>query len=117
MEEYHHVGIHANHAFSILFATTLNIGSSRFLLIRDPHGRTSYFDHLIEPTMRIQLRSLYDIRHSSGAFWIAWPNFLRFFDSITISTYVDTDFDIREQVEFTQSATQSVAAYYFHLLQ
>jgi calpain-15 len=117
VEEYRSAGIHANHAFSVLLATTLPISSSRFLLLRDPHGSTNYSDHSIKPAIRTQLHSLNEPRPSSGIFWIGWSNFLRFFDSLTISTYVSDHFDIREQAEFTRSPTQSVAAYYFHVSQ
>jgi hypothetical protein len=117
VQEYRSAGLHANHAFSVLLATTLTISSSRFLLIRDPHGNTSYSDPSIQSAIRTELQLMHDTRHSSGVFWIAWSNFLHFFESLTISTYVSDHFDIREQAEFTRSPTQPVAAYYFYIAQ
>ncbi|CAF4057136.1 unnamed protein product, partial [Adineta steineri] len=114
-DEYHRARIRANHAFSVLFVTTLPTDPSRFLLIRDPHGNTDYSDRSIKSSIRTQLHSLYETHHSSGVFWISWPNFLHFFDSVTISTYASDYFDIREQAKFTRSPIQPVPAYYLYV--
>ena len=112
--EYQLAGLRPNHAFTVLAARALSVNDDRFLLVRDPHGTTNYSEDGITPAIRLSLRRIHDdMANESGTFWIAWFNFLRFFDSITISTYVDKHFDIREKAQFTQSPTESVPAYYF----
>ena len=68
---------------------------SRFVLVRDPHARSNYTDEFITSTVLDQLRLVNDTSRSSGAFWISWSKFLRFFTSITISTYNEDYYDIR----------------------
>lgn len=114
--EYELVGLNPNHAFTVLAAKSLSVGEGRYLLLRDPHGTTKYTEDSISPPVRKQLSSTRtETPNSSGIFWIVWSNFLRFFDSITVSTYANNQFDIREQAQFTQSATEPVPAYYFVL--
>jgi hypothetical protein len=113
--EYSQVRIPNNHAFSILAAHTLSDCSSRFVLVRDPHARSDYTDKYVTPTVLDQLRLINDTPRSSGAFWIYWPTFLRFFVSITISTYNENHFDIRHEGQFTRSSTQYVPTYRFHV--
>lgn len=113
--EYAQVHISSNHAFSILAAHTLPTCSSRFVLVRDPHAHSNYTDPHVTPAVLDQLRLIHDASRSSGAFWISWPIFLRFFASITISTYNEDHFDVRYEGKFTSSGTQDAPAYYFSL--
>lgn len=88
-----------------------------FVLIRDPHAHSCYRDELMDPTIQRQLDQMSRNSQSSGAFWISWPKFLRFFNSITISTYASDYYDIREVNRFTRSSTQPVPTFQFHLSQ
>jgi hypothetical protein len=88
-----------------------------FVLIRDPHARSNYHDELMTSTIRNQLNSMNQNSQSSGAFWISWPKFLRFFNSITISSYASDYYDIREVNRFTRSSTQLIPTFHFHLSQ
>ena len=115
MIEYDRIGIHGNHAFSIVLVKSLEKDSVRLLLIGDPHGKTNYCDQLIESSKRKELNLLYNKSKSSGMFWISWWNFLRYFDSITISTYLNNHFDIRQVSQFTKSSRDSISSYYFYL--
>ena len=110
---YHHVGLSPNHAFGVLTTTSLPVRNGRFLLVRDPHGVTHYSDESINSTDRHLLHKIHAEALKSGIFWISWENFLHYFDSVTISTYVSDHFDIREVARFTQSATDMVPTYYF----
>ncbi|CAF3546833.1 unnamed protein product [Rotaria sp. Silwood1] len=113
-QAYKDAGLNPNHAFTVLAAKTLPVDDGRFLLVRDPHGTSNYSEESITPLMRTYLRAMYDqMPNSSGIFWISWFSFLRFFQSITISTYVSTHFDIREEIQFTRSPIDKVPAYYF----
>ncbi len=114
-QEYSQVRIHNNHAFSILAAHALVNCSSRFVLVRDPHARSNYTDRHVTPVVLDELRLINDTPRSSGAFWISWPTFLRFFSSITISTYNEDHFDIRHEGKFTRSSTQHVPTYRFRV--
>ncbi|CAF1007734.1 unnamed protein product [Rotaria sp. Silwood1] len=116
-EEYARIHIHENHAFSILAAHAFANDSTRFVLVRDPHSRSNYTEELVTESVLAQLRLVNAARRSTGAFWISWPRFLRYFSLITISTYNSDHFDIRQQGQFTQSATQCVATYHFHVPQ
>lgn len=86
-----------------------------FILIRDPHARSNYTDELMTPMILHKLNSMNHNSRSTGAFWISWPKFLRFFNSITISTYANDYYDIREVNRFTRSSTQLIPTYHFHL--
>jgi hypothetical protein len=107
--------IQTNHAFSVLAACSIPYISMQFVLIRDPHARSNYHDELITPTIFNQLNAMNRNSRSSGAFWISWPKFLRFFNSITISSYASDYYDIREINRFTRSSTQLIPTYHFHL--
>lgn len=113
--EYAQVRIHNNHAFSILATHALASCSSRFVLVRDPHARSNYTDKYVTPTVLDQLRLINDTPRSSGAFWISWSAFLRFFGSITISSYHEDHLDIRHEGKFSRSSTQYVPTYRFHV--
>lgn len=114
-EEYTSVHIHRNHAFSILTACTLTIKPYRFVLVRDPHSHSNYAEDVITGTILQQLRAIKPTDRSSGAFWISWSKFLRYFSSITVSTYNSEHYDIRERSKFTQSATDYVTSYRIHV--
>ena len=116
-EEYSQVHIQNDHAFSILAVHMLSETNDRFVLVRDPHARSNYTDTHVTPTVLAQLRSINDTPRSSGAFWISWPRFLRYFSSLTISNYNKDNYDIRHEGQFTRSSTQSVSTYEFHLSQ
>lgn len=113
--EYAQAHISSNHAFSVLAAHSLPSCSSRFVLVRDPHAHSTYTDQSVTPAVLDQLRRIDDTPRSSGAFWISWPAFLRFFASITISTYNEDHFDVRHEGQFARSATQEVPVYRFSL--
>ncbi|CAF4551610.1 unnamed protein product [Rotaria sp. Silwood2] len=114
-EEYSLVGIQNNHAFSILAAYTFSDCSSRFVLVRDPHAHSNYTDKYVTSTILDRLRLINDTPRSSGAFWISWSIFLRYFSTITISTYNEDHFDIRHEGKFTCSSTQHIPSYRFHI--
>ncbi|CAF0780594.1 unnamed protein product [Adineta steineri] len=114
-DEYARVNIRGNHAFSLLAAHALVNDTSRFVLIRDPHSRSRYTEDLITEPILEQLRLVNPTHRSTGAFWISWPRFLHYFSSITISCYNSNHFDIRQQGQFTESATQPISAYCFHV--
>ena len=114
-EEYARVRIHGNHAFSVLAAHTLDHHPSLFVLVRDPHSHSSYTEESVTQHVLKQLHSINPAEHSTGAFWISWARFLRYFSSITISTYDSEHFDVREQGKFTSSSTQWIVSYRFHL--
>ncbi|CAF4873840.1 unnamed protein product [Rotaria sp. Silwood1] len=114
-EEYARVHIHNNHAFSVLAAHALNNESSRFVLVRDPHSYSNYRESSVTENVLKQLRLVNSANRSTGAFWISWPRFLRYFSSLTISTYNSDHFDIREQFKFTRSSTQPIMTYHFHV--
>ncbi|CAF1095120.1 unnamed protein product [Adineta steineri] len=116
-DEYAAVHINSNHAFSILAAHTLINDTSRFILVRDPHSRSRYTEDLITKPILEQLRKVNPTHRSTGAFWISWPRFLHFFESITISTYNSNHFDIRQQGQFTQSSTEVIKSYFFDVPQ
>jgi hypothetical protein len=112
-DDYARVRINSNHAFSILSACVPSSDSLRFVCVRDPHARSTYTDEFITPEVLQQLRTIYPARRSSGAFWISWPIFLRYFCSLTISSYVSDHFDVREQGKFTRSSTEPIPTFYF----
>ncbi|CAF4269699.1 unnamed protein product [Rotaria sp. Silwood2] len=114
-EEYARVRIHNNHAFSVLAAHAFDSQSLRFVLVRDPHSHSNYREGLLTENILKQLRLINPANHSTGAFWISWPRFLRYFSSLTISTYNSDYFDIREQSKFTRSSIHYVTSYHFHL--
>jgi hypothetical protein len=115
IEEYAQNNIPNNHAFSVLAADSISNISMQFVLIRDPHARSNYHDELITPFIQRQLNTIDRNSQSSGAFWISWPKFLRFFNSITISSYASDYYDVREVNRFTRSSTQSIPTFQFHL--
>jgi hypothetical protein len=104
-----------NHAFSVLAACSVPSISMQFVLIRDPHASSNYQEELMTPMIRNKLNSMNPNSQSSGAFWISWPKFLRFFNSITISSYASDYYDIREVNRFTRSSTQLIPTFHFHL--
>ncbi|CAF3749085.1 unnamed protein product [Rotaria socialis] len=114
-EEYTRNNIPSNHAFSVLAAHSLSNISMQFVLVRDPHARSNYSDESITPYILTKLNNINRDYISPGAFWISWPKFLRFFNSITISSYATDYFDIREVNRFTRSSTQLIPTYHFHL--
>jgi hypothetical protein len=114
-EEYASVHINRNHAFSLLAAHTLNIKPYRFVLIRDPHSHSAYAEDSVSGSVLQELRSFKPTDRSTGAFWMSWPRFLRYFSSITISTYNSDNFDIRERGKFTRSSSDYVTSYRFHV--
>ena len=113
--EYARHHLHGNHAFSVLAAYSLESITMQFVLVRDPHARAGYVDDLLNPVISRKLNSAHPHSHSSGAFWISWPKFLRLFNSITISTYASDYYDVREVARFTRSATQSVPTFHFYV--
>ena len=110
---YHRIGLTANHAFAVLTTTTLPMCNGRYLLVRDPHGVTRFSDDSIRSSDRDLLCQIQSEGLKSGTFWITWENFVHYFDSVTISTYVSEHFDIREVARFSQSPTEPVPTYYF----
>ncbi|CAF1657448.1 unnamed protein product, partial [Adineta ricciae] len=64
-----------------------------------------------------QLRAINPAQRSTGAFWISWSRFLRYFSSITVSTYKSSDFDVREAGRFSRSSIDDVLSYRFHVPQ
>ncbi|CAF3765660.1 unnamed protein product [Rotaria socialis] len=114
-EEYAHVHIHKDHAFSLLAANALRDASWRFVLVRDPHSHSTYREELVTESILKQLRAVNPEKRSTGAFWISWPRFLRYFSSITISHYNSDHYDIREVGKFTRSSTQQVTIYNLHV--
>ena len=114
-EEFAHVHIHQNHAFSILAAHTLKSVSSRFVLVRDPHSHSAYREELVTESVLKQLRLVNPAKLSTGAFWMSWPRFLRYFSSITISHYNSDHYDMRDEGQFTRSSTQEVTTYNLHV--
>lgn len=115
LDEYARIGLHVNHAFSIVLVKSLNKDVNRVLLLVDPHGKINYSDQLIDLSKVKEFDLLYKRKGSCGMFWISWWNFLRYFDSITISTYLNNHFDIREVSQFSKSSTDSISTYYFYL--
>ena len=113
--EYNSVHIHANHAFSLLAAHTLSTSPHRFVLVRDPHSHSRYSEDAITGAILKQLHAFKPSDRSTGAFWISWRRFLRYYSSITISTYKSEHFDLREQGRFSRSATDNVTSYRIHV--
>ncbi|CAF1323097.1 unnamed protein product, partial [Rotaria sordida] len=109
--------VHGNHAFSILAAHALDNDLGRFVLLRDPHAHSCYTDERVTPEVLQILRTVHKAHRSSGAFWMEWSKFLLLFSKITISTYVGSHFDIREQARFNRSPTDSISVFYFHVPQ
>lgn len=96
-------------------AHTLLEDSSRFVLVRDPHSRSNYTEKTITSTILAELRKINNTPRSSGAFWISWSLFLRYFTSITISNYNENHFELRYQGKFTRSSTEHLPTYSFHV--
>lgn len=114
-EEYARVHIHRNHAFSLLAVATLTSEPHRYVLIRDPHSYSEYSEDSITPQILEQLNQEKSANRSTGSFWISWSRFLRYFSSVTISTYKSDYFDIRECGKFTRSSTDYVTSYRIHV--
>ena len=114
-EDYARNNIPSNHAFSVLAAYSNAAMSVPFVLVRDPHARSYYQDQYLTVPILNKLNSLGRNNRSPGTFWISWPKFLHFFNSITISLYDSDDYDVREVNCFTQSSTQLVPTFHFHL--
>jgi hypothetical protein len=87
----------------------------QFVLVRDPHARTNYREELVTSSILTQLNSILPSRLPSGAFWISWPVFLQFFNSITISSYASDYYDIRETSQFTQLSVESIPTFHFYI--
>ena len=113
--EYTRIRLHGNHAFSVLAAHPIPSISMQFVLVRDPHARSNYHDELLTADVTHMLNSNYGKHVSSGAFWISWPKFLRFFNSIIISSYASDYYDVREVARFSRSSSQSISTFHFHL--
>ncbi|CAF3087405.1 unnamed protein product [Rotaria sp. Silwood2] len=114
-EEYNRVHIQSHHAFSILAACSIPKISMQFVLVRDPHAQINYREKIITSSIIAQLNSMISFCLPSGAFWISWPVFLQFFNSITISSYASDYYDIREVAKFTQSSTEPIPTFHFHV--
>ncbi|CAF1042665.1 unnamed protein product [Rotaria sordida] len=114
-EEYQRIHIHSNHAFSILAAYYLSEISMPFVLVRDPHARVNYREEIITSSILSQLNSILPFHLPSGAFWISWPVFLQFFNSITISSYANDYYDIREVAKFTRSSIEPIPTFHFYV--
>ncbi|CAF3716257.1 unnamed protein product [Adineta steineri] len=114
-EEYAQNRISSNHAFSVLAAHSVSSIQMQFVLVRDPHGRSYYQDELLTAPILNRLNTIDRNSQSPGAFWISRPKFLRFFNSITISTYASDYYDVREVNRFTRSSAQSIPTYQFYL--
>lgn len=112
--DYKNVNIRNSHSFSMLAVRTLSNTRKSFVLLRDPHAETKYREEQITSDVLRQLNSTVPSPLPSGAFWISWPAFLRFFSSIIILACDDSDYDIRKVAKFTQSSTESIPT--FHLL-
>lgn len=115
--EYDSVHIHRNHAFSLLTAHTLRLPPHRFVLVRDPHSHSRYSEDAITGEVWKQLKAFKPSDRSTGAFWISWDRFRRYFSSITISTYNSDYSELREQGRFNRSATDNVTSYRIHVPQ
>ncbi|CAF4007491.1 unnamed protein product, partial [Rotaria sp. Silwood1] len=87
----------------------------QFVLVRDPHARVDYKEDIITSSILTQLNSMISFHLPSGAFWISWPVFLQFFESITISSYASDYYDIREVAKFTQSSIEPIPTFHFHV--
>jgi hypothetical protein len=87
----------------------------QFVLVCDPHARTDYKEEILTSTIVSQLNLILPFRLPSGAFWISWPVFLRFFNSITISSYVGDYYDVREVAKFTRSSIEPLPTFHFHV--
>lgn len=114
-EEYTRVHIHGNHAYSLLAVATLSTDPHRFVLVRDPHSHSKYSEDSITPKILEELNKEKSAKRSTGSFWISWSMFIRYFSSVTISTYKSDYFDIRECGKFTRSATDPVTSYRIHV--
>ena len=115
IKEYARNNIPNSHAFSVLAARSLSHISMNFVLVRDPHARSNYIDELVTSSIRNQLNTIHRNDRSPGAFWISWPRFLRFFNSVTISSYENDYYDVREVNRFTHSSSQLIPTFQFHL--
>ena len=121
-EEYETVRIHPNHAFSILAvhcfrSPAASVNQSRYVLVRDPHASSGYSEKTLNKEKLETLRSVHHADRSSGAFWIGWSSFLRYFSSVTISRYSGDMHESRETGKFTRSAAENLLSYYFELTQ
>lgn len=121
-EEYKNVGIHGNHAFSILAVYSFSPHHSsmdewRYVLVRDPHSYSRYAEKTLNETKLGKLRSIHSADRSSGAFWISWASFSRYFTSITISRYDAGMYEARETGKFTRNASESLFNYHFELIE
>ncbi|CAF3342047.1 unnamed protein product [Rotaria sp. Silwood1] len=115
VEEYARNNIPNNHAFSVLAAHSISNTAMQFVLVRDPHAHSNYIDEFITQYILDKLNNINRNTVSPGVFWISWPKFLRFFNSITISSYANDYYDIREVNRFTQSCTELIPTFQFHL--
>lgn len=114
-EEYDRVHIHRNHAFSILAAHYLSADKCRYILVRDPHSRSRYHESSLTMEKLEYLRSIREGNLSSGAFWISWSPFLRYFSQMIISRYRSDSYDARATGRFTRSSSASLSNYQFTL--
>jgi hypothetical protein len=111
------VGIYQGHVFAVLAAHQPFPGAPHFLLLRDPHSETTYSEPMLTNEIREQLASVHSADRWSGTFWIAWTHFLRYFSSLTISTYNSNHYDIRLQGRFAQSLADQTTTYHFSVPQ
>ncbi|CAF1185551.1 unnamed protein product [Didymodactylos carnosus] len=113
-DEYTHIKIHGNHAFSILKVYSLS-HDERFVLVRDPHSCTRYEDKYITRETLNLLQAFHRGERRSGSFWMSWRIFLKYFSTITICQWRSDLFDVRSDGQFTTDASQPINAYYFYI--
>jgi len=112
--EYARVHLSGHHVYSVRTAHALS-ATERFVLLRNPHGRSNYQDDHISPVTLTTLSENNEVEESAGSFWMSWMAFRRFFRTLTICSYRDDLFDVRLEGTFTPHAAHHVQAYYFHL--
>ncbi len=112
--EYARVHLSGHHVYSVRRAHALS-AAERFVLLRDPHGRSNYRDDRISAITLKTLLQTNKVEESAGSFWMSWMAFRRFFCTLTICSYHDDLLDVRLEGTFTPHAAHHVQAYYFHL--
>jgi hypothetical protein len=113
-DEYARVHLSGHHVYSVRTAHALS-AAERFVLLRDPRGRSNYRDDHISAVTLKTLSENNEVEESAGSFWMSWMAFRRFFRTLTICSYRDDLFDARLEGTFTPHAAHHVQAYYFHL--
>ena len=115
--DYERIQISPDHAFSILAAHVESQRTQRFILIRDPHSHSRYTENALNPNILKELRAVHPDGRSTGAFWIVWPKFLRYFSSITISKYQSDLYDLRQPAKFTATPNELLTAFYLDFVE